>query len=116
GTCQGMFLMTNDIRTDTILMSCVITAIWMIREAELKRRWYWVLGGAASIAAGMMTKGPIALMMPMFCFGAHWVLKRQWRHIFDPRHLIYLVLIAIFLIPMCVGLYQQFDLHPEKWI
>src|SRR5690606_25878586 len=37
GVCQGMFLMTNDIRTDTILMSWVITAIWMIREADLKR-------------------------------------------------------------------------------
>ena len=31
GTCQGMFLMTKDIRTDTILMSCFITAVWMIK-------------------------------------------------------------------------------------
>jgi len=116
GTCQGMFLMTNDIRTDTILMSWVVTAIWMLREAELKRRWYYVLGGAASIAFGMMTKGPIALMVPVFCFGADRVLKRQWRRIFDPRHLVCLPLIAVFLIPMCIGLYQQFDMHPEKWI
>ena len=52
GACQGMYLMTNDVRTDTILMSCVITALWMIKEAEIQRKWYWVLGGTAAIAAG----------------------------------------------------------------
>ncbi len=114
GTCQGMFLMTNDVRTDTILMSWVITAIWMIKEADIKRRWWNVLGGTASIAFGMMTKGPIAIMVPMFCFGSEWVLKRQWKKLFNPYHLFDACLILLFLIPMCIGLYQQYDLHPEK--
>jgi 4-amino-4-deoxy-L-arabinose transferase-like glycosyltransferase len=116
GTCQGMFLMTNDIRTDTILMSCVITAVWMIKESEIKRRWYWVLGGTFSIACGMMTKGPIALLIPLFCFGSDWVLKRNWKQLFSPYHLLDALLIAIFLIPMSIGLYQQFDMHPEKTV
>ncbi|WP_276132794.1 glycosyltransferase family 39 protein [Polluticoccus soli] len=116
GTCQGMFLMTNDVRTDLILMSCVITAIWMIKEAELHRRWYYVLGGTASIACGMMTKGPIALLVPLFCFGSDWVLKRNWKQMFSPYHLFDAVLIAIFLVPMSIGLYQQFDMHPEKTV
>ncbi len=116
GTCQGMFLMTNDIRTDTILMSWVITAIWMIKEAEIKRTWYNVLGGCAAIACGMMTKGPIALMVPIFCFGSDWVLKRKWKQLFSPYHLLDAVIIAIFLIPMSIGLYQQFDMHPEKTV
>ncbi len=116
GTSQGMFLMTNDVRTDTILMSCVITAIWMIKECEIKRRWYYVLGGTAAIAAGMMTKGPIALMVPIFCFGSDWILKRDWKRLFSPYHIIDVILIAIFLIPMSIGLYQQFDMHPEKTV
>ncbi|MCD6062492.1 MAG: family glycosyltransferase, 4-amino-4-deoxy-L-arabinose transferase [Flavipsychrobacter sp.] len=116
GTCQGMFLMTNDVRTDTILMSCVITAIWMIKETELHRRWYYVLGGTASIACGMMTKGPIALLVPLFCFGSDWVLKRDWKQLFSPYHLLDALLIAIFLVPMSIGLYQQFDMHPEKTV
>ncbi|OSZ82437.1 hypothetical protein CAP35_03980 [Chitinophagaceae bacterium IBVUCB1] len=116
GTCQGMYLMTNDVRTDTILMSCVITSLWMIKEAELKRRWYWVLGGTLAIACGMMTKGPIALMIPLFCFGSEWVLKRKWKQLFSPYHLLDAVLIGIFLIPMSIGLYQQFDMHPEKTV
>lgn len=116
GACQGMYLMTNDVRTDTILMSCVITALWMIKEAEIQRKWYWVLGGTAAIAAGMMTKGPIALMVPIFCFGSDWVLKRKWKQIFSPYHIVDATLIAIFLIPMSIGLYQQFDMHPEKTV
>ncbi|HTN46416.1 MAG TPA: glycosyltransferase family 39 protein [Flavipsychrobacter sp.] len=113
GCCQGMFLMTNDIRTDTILMSWVITAIWMIKEAELKRTWKNVLGGTFAIACGMMTKGPIALMVPLFCFGSDWLLKRKWKKIFDYSHVLDAVLIAIFLIPMSIGLYRQYDMHPE---
>ncbi len=113
GTCQGMFLMTNDIRTDTILMSWVITALWMIKEAEQKRTWKNVLGGTLAIACGMMTKGPIALMVPVFCFGSDWLLKRKWKQFFTYRHLIDALLIGIFLLPMSIGLYQQFDAHPE---
>lgn len=114
GTCQGMFLMTNDIRCDTILMAWVITAIWAIKECEIKRRWQFVLLGVLSIACGMMTKGPIALMVPGFCFSSDWLLKRKWKNIFNPLHLLDLTLIAILLIPMSIGLYQQFDMHPEK--
>ncbi len=116
GTCQGMFLMTNDVRCDTILMSWVVTAIWAIKECETKRKWQYVLLGTLSIACGMMTKGPIALLVPLFAFGSDWLLKRKWKSIFNPWHLFDFMLIAIFLIPMSIGLYQQFDMHPEKTV
>ncbi len=115
-TSQGFFLWTNDVRTDMVLTGCVATALWCIRECEFRRRWYFVLGGTAAIACGMMTKGPIALFVPLFAFGADWLLRRKWRQLFSPWHLLDAALIAIFLIPMCIGLYQQFDMHPEKWI
>lgn len=112
--CQGMFLMTNDIRTDTALMAWVTVALWMIAEVQVKRRWYYVLGGTAAIALGMMTKGPIALFVPLFAFGSHWLLRREWKRIFAWHHLLDVVLIALFLIPMSIGLYQQFDAQPLK--
>src|ERR1041384_4441002 len=43
-TSQGFFLWTNDVRTDMILIGCVVTALWCIRECEVRRRWYYVLG------------------------------------------------------------------------
>jgi hypothetical protein len=116
GVCQGLFLMTNDVRTDTILMGCVITAMWCIKECELRRRWYYVLGGCAAIACGLMTKGPIALFVPVFAFGADWLLKRNWKAIFNPWHLADVALILLLILPMCIGLYRQYDIHPEKWV
>jgi 4-amino-4-deoxy-L-arabinose transferase-like glycosyltransferase len=115
-TCQGMFLMTNDIRCDTILMSWTITAVWLIQEWVVSRRLWYLLAGFAAVAFGMMTKGPIALMVPVFCFVSDWVLKRQWRNFFRWEYLLGLIVIAVLLIPMSIGLYQQFDLHPEKLI
>lgn len=116
GCCQGMFLMTNDVRTDTILMSWVITAIWLIKEWEQSGRLKYLLLGAAAISFGMMTKGPVALLVPVFAFASDWLLKRKWRQFFRWEYLLALLVIAVLLIPMSVGLYQQFDLRPEKII
>lgn len=116
GCCQGMFLMTNDVRTDTILMSWVITAIWLIREWDLRKKIMYLIGGCAAIAFGMMTKGPIALLVPVFCFSAHWLLRRKWNRFLRPEYLLGLLVIAVLLAPMSMGLYEQFDLHPEKVI
>jgi len=114
GVCQGLFLMTNDVRTDTILMGWVVTALWCIKECEIRRRWQFVLLGCMAIACGLMTKGPIALFVPLFAFGSDWVLKRKWKNLFSPWHLVDACIIAALLIPMSIGLYEQFDLHPEK--
>jgi len=116
GTCQGFFLMTNDIRCDTILMAWVITAVWLIKEWDVSGKLSWLLAGAAAIAFGMMTKGPIALMVPVFCFASDWVLKREWKKLFKPQYVLAIIVIGLLLIPMSIGLYQQFDLHPEKLI
>lgn len=116
GTCQGMFLMTNDVRTDTILMSWVITALWLFKEWDISKKLKYMAGGAAAIAFGMMTKGPIALLVPVFCFASDWALKREWKKFFRPAYLLAIVVIAVLLIPMSIGLYQQFDMHPEKTV
>lgn len=116
GTCQGMFLMTNDIRTDTVLMSWVITAIWLIKEWDVHRRLHHLLLGSAAVAFGMMSKGPIALMVPIFAFASDWALKREWSKFFRWQYLLGLVVIAILLIPMSIGLYQQFDAQPHKTV
>jgi 4-amino-4-deoxy-L-arabinose transferase-like glycosyltransferase len=115
-TCQGMFLMTNDVRCDTILMGWVITAVWLIQEWRVNNKLWYLLLGAAAIGFGMITKGPIALMVPVFCFASDWILKREWRNFFRPAYLLALIVIAVVLLPMSIGLYQQFDLHPEKLV
>jgi 4-amino-4-deoxy-L-arabinose transferase-like glycosyltransferase len=115
-TCQAMFLITSDIRTDTILMSWVIIAMWQLAEWYKSKKIFHFILGAAAIGGGMITKGPIALFVPIFAFGSHFVLKREWKQLFQPVYLLGILVIAIVLIPMSIGLYQQFDLHPEKTV
>ncbi len=114
--CQAMFLITNDIRTDTILMGWVALALWQLAAWSKTNKLVHFIFGCAAIGGGMITKGPIALFVPVFAFGSHFILQRKWRYLFKPVYIIGLLVIGIVLIPMSIGLYQQFDLHPEKTV
>ncbi len=115
-TCQALFLINHDVRTDTMLMGWVIFSLWQLAEwFNCKRGLNFFLAFAA-IAGGMMTKGPIALMVPVFAFVPHFILRREWKQLFRVEYILGLVIIAVALIPMSWGLYQQFDVHPGKLI
>lgn len=115
-TCQATFLITNDIRTDTILMGWVTTSLWLLGEWSLSGKNKYFFLASIAIGGGMITKGPIALFVPVFAFGSHWILQRNFKFLFKPIYLIGILIIGVILIPMSIGLYQQFDLHPEKII
>ncbi len=111
---QAMFLITHDVRTDTILMGWVILSVWQLGEWYKNKRWVNFVIAFAAIGGGMMTKGPIALLVPVFGFGAHFLMQKNFRAIFKWQYILGLIIIALVLLPMSIGLYQQFDLHPEK--
>ena len=113
---QAMFLITHDVRTDTMLMGWVIFSIWQLAAWYQHKKWINFLWAFLGIAGGMMTKGPIALMVPVFALVPHFILRREWKQFFRWEYLLGLLIIAIALIPMSIGLYQQFDLHPGKLI
>lgn len=115
-SCQAVFLITNDVRTDTILMSWVMIAIWQLAEWLQSKKTIHFIAGSAAIGFGMVTKGPIALFVPIFAFGSHFIVQRKFSYLFKPFYLVALVVIALILLPMSIGLYQQFDLHPEKTV
>ena len=111
---QAMFLITHDVRTDTMLMAWVILAIWQFAIWLNNRKWHSLIIAFSAVAFGMMTKGPIALMVPIFSFAPHMLIHRNFKMLFRWEYLVGLIIIIILLIPMDIGLYQQFDLHPEK--
>jgi 4-amino-4-deoxy-L-arabinose transferase-like glycosyltransferase len=116
GTCQAFFLMTNDIRTDGILTSCVIISIWLFAEYWLKNKLIYLFFAAVFSAFAMMAKGPIGLIAVLMPVGIHLLYQKKWNHIFNFSWLLYFFVVIVFLIPMSYGLYTQFDLHPEKLI
>lgn len=115
-TCQALFLINHDVRTDTMLMGWVIFSLWQLAAWYSTKSWLNFFLAFLAIAGGMMTKGPIALMVPAFAFVPHFILRREWKQLFRAEYILGLVIIAVALVPMSWGLYQQYDLHPGKLI
>jgi 4-amino-4-deoxy-L-arabinose transferase-like glycosyltransferase len=113
-TTQALFLTTNDCRTDTLLMACVAFTFWQLAAAfttDSKKHFFW---GFVGIGLGMLAKGPVAVVMPALAFIPHLLLKKQWKNFVRVEYLWGLGVIALILLPMCWGLYHQFDLQPDK--
>lgn len=115
-TSQALFLMVNDVRTDTMLLGFTTFAIWQITEFLDKQKWLNLILAAIGIGGAMLAKGPLGIVLPTAAIGSDFLLKRQWKNIFKYQWLILLVLVALILLPMSYGLYTQFDLHPEKTV
>ncbi len=115
-TCQAMFLINHDVRTDTMLMGWVALSLWQLAAWFDTQKWKYFIVAFVAIAGGMLTKGPIALMIPVFAFVPHFILRREWTNFFKWHYLLGVIIIAILLVPMSIGLYQQYDMHPGKLI
>ncbi len=113
-SCQAMFLVNHDVRTDTMLMGWVTMSVWQLAAWYQNKQWINLILASVAMAAGMMTKGPIAVMVPVFAFLPHFVLRRQWKQLVKWEYLVIIAIVLVLLLPMMTGLYRQFDLHPEK--
>lgn len=111
---QAVFLMSHDVRCDTMLLGWVMFSFWQLDTWYRTRKWIHFIAGFVAIAGGMMTKGPIALMLPVWCFLPHFALRREWKQFLRWEYLIGLIIVALLLLPMSIGLYRQFDLEPGK--
>lgn len=113
---QAMFLITHDVRTDTMLMGWVMLSVWQLAAWYQTNRWIHFVMAFTCVAGGMMTKGPIALVVPGVAFAIHFLLRRSWKQFFRWEYIAAVIWIALLLLPMSIGLYQQYDLHPGKMI
>lgn len=103
----GILVVNHDVRTDTMLTGFVVFSLWQIMEYLQKKKPLNFILGFAGIGLSMLTKGPIGLMVPILALGPHLVYQKRWKDIFRPEWLLGLVIIAITLLPMVIGLYNQ---------
>lgn len=115
-TCQAFFQMTNDVRTDGLLTSSVIISIWLLVEYFFTNKIKYIVFGAVFTAFAMMAKGPIGIIAVLMPVGLQLLYKKDWKQILNINWIVYLLVVAMLLLPMSYGLYTQFDLHPEKII
>jgi 4-amino-4-deoxy-L-arabinose transferase-like glycosyltransferase len=107
-TSQAMFLMAHDIRTDTILTGAVLFAVWQLKVYIDERRMRNLLLGLLGIAAALLTKGPIGLMIPVLALGTDAFARRDWKSILNWHWAVGALLVLVLLSPMLWGLYRQF--------
>lgn len=113
---QAFILMAHDVRCDTMLMGLVMFSIWQLAAWYQSNAWKHFVMAFIGIGLGMLTKGPIAIVVPGVSFAIHFLLQRNWKQFFRWEYIIGVLIVGILLIPMSIGLYTQFDLQPGKII
>ena len=113
---QAFILMAHDVRCDTMLMGFVMFSIWQLAAWYQSNAWKHFVMAFIGIGLGMLTKGPIAIVVPGVSFAIHFLLQRNWKQFFRWEYIIGVLIVGILLIPMSIGLYTQFDLQPGKII
>ncbi|MBK6627352.1 MAG: glycosyltransferase family 39 protein [Flavobacteriales bacterium] len=111
GCSAAFLLMTNDVRTDTLLTAAVITTIWTGSAWMERRRWWALVGCGIALGAGLLAKGPIAAVAPALALALDAAWRARWRRILDPAWLIVAAIAGLMLAPMLIGLYEQHGLH-----
>lgn len=113
---QACILMNHDIRTDTMLTAWVTFAIWQTASYLRHPQWRSLTGIGIGLGLAMLAKGPIGLVAPALAIGFDLIWRKEWKQFFRPAWLYVMVIVAIILLPMSIGLYEQFDAHPEKGV
>ena len=109
-TCQAVFLVTNDVRTDTLLMGAFIFSVWQWTSFFEEGKPLNLLGASLGLALALLAKGPIGLVATGAGVLPQLILSGKWKRLFDFRLVLSVLLIALMLTPMCIGLYQQHGL------
>jgi 4-amino-4-deoxy-L-arabinose transferase-like glycosyltransferase len=115
-TSQAFILMAHDVRCDTMLMGFVMFSVWQLAAWYQTNLWKHFVLAFMGIGFGMLTKGPIAIVVPGVSFAIHFLLQRNWKQFFRWEYILGVIIVGVLLIPMSIGLYNQFDLHPGKII
>ena len=113
---QAFILMAHDVRCDTMLMGFVMFSIWKLAAWYQSNAWKHFVMAFIGIGLGMLTKGPIAIVVPGVSFAIHFLLQRNWKQFFRWEYIIGILIVGLLLMPMSIGLYTQFDVHPGKII
>ena len=115
-TAEHFILSNNDVRAEPYLAGMTIFSlyyfVWYLKE---KRLWHLVLG-LFGLGLLLMTKGIYTILPVASALGLSLLLEKNWKEIFHIQW-IWVIFITLFInLPVMIGYYIQFDLHPEKVI
>ncbi len=115
-TAQTIILSNIDVRTDAVLTGFAAFALWQLVSYIDKEKTKHLVYGAIGAGLAFSTKGQIAILvigLPILC---HLAYQKKWSLLFHWRTLLALAVFMLTISPVLYAYYQQFDLHPEKFI
>jgi 4-amino-4-deoxy-L-arabinose transferase-like glycosyltransferase len=107
-SCQALFLMNNDVKTDMYLLGPLMFAVWKIVEWARGGSWREIALAAGGVGLAMLAKGPIALVIPSAVLMADLVWRKNLRRLVDPTWLLGVPVLVLVLLPFCWGQYHQY--------
>lgn len=113
-TTEAIFIISHDVRTDTILVSSIVFSIWCIVEFLEQEKLKYLILGFIGIGFAMLSKGPIGLMVPVLALSSHFIMRKEWKNFIRWEWLLGICIVTLIISPMVYGLYTQFDSQPEK--
>jgi 4-amino-4-deoxy-L-arabinose transferase-like glycosyltransferase len=115
-TTIGYVWINSDIKTDLILTALIIFTFWQMMEYGKNQKTIHILLTGVGIAFSMMAKGPIGFIIPVLTFFMLLYFKETRKFMLSFRLLLVFPVVILLLIPMCYGLYTQFDIPGNKVI
>lgn len=107
-SCQAVFLMNNDVKTDMYMIGPMVFALWQLVVFARGGRWWHLQLGFLGLAVAVLGKGPIGVVAPGLAMGADFLIRRDWKGLFRRPWLLGLPIFALALLPFCIGLYEQY--------
>ncbi|MEO6455368.1 MAG: glycosyltransferase family 39 protein [Ginsengibacter sp.] len=114
GYSQAFIIANYDVRTDAILTSATIFAVYHFIKFNYNSKYFHIIAGAFGLALAVGTKGMIAVIVTGIVIILHLLYHRRFKEIFNWRWLSSIAWFFVFLSPFLYCYYLQFDAHPEK--
>lgn len=116
GSSIGFFWIASDVKTDLLMSSFLVAAVYHLLRLTDQFHWKDLVFYSLFTALAMMSKGIMGLFFPVVLILPQLLMQKKISILLKPYFLMFFLLTGVLLLPMCIGLYQQFDLHPEKWV
>jgi len=114
-TAFHMIISNFDVRAEIYLATFTFAGIYYYYRAYLSN-WSYIVPGSFFVACAVMTKGIFVMIPILASFVLFWLFTKQYKELWKWKWWVAILLIGIFILPELYCLYQQFDLHPEKWV
>ena len=108
-------IMSGDVKTDIYMISPMMLGLWQLVQYLKTKSNINLIIGSISIGFSMMGKGPLGLVIPVLLIFIHLIHNNELNRIFDRDNLIGILFLLLALLPMSIGLYEQFGLKGIKF-